>query len=314
VTLVAPLSAALALSTFTAATAGEIAPQVNTVALDLGALDEDTYRRVGGLALQKQAVLRLVQESFAVVAASAAPDIVLAVEPFEAGLRLTAKSRAGEQAREVQLSQDEPLEELHLEISQKLVELARSVTPPPLPVEPPKPPPEPRSLPPPPLPPRWWTADVRAGADVVFRKGGNDPQARLDLRWGGRLGAQLVGALAPSHTSDLKVLEWTILAGPSWRQALVPRLDVEIGLLAGLLWHHFTIKNPYSLDTAGNRRDWAAALPMALAFSPIPMVELSLRVAPRVCGESREHFLGDRRLWFRDRWALETGLSIGGRF
>ncbi len=227
------------------AVAAGAAPPVS-VALDLSPLDTGTYRRIGGLALEKQAVLRLVQESFAVVAPSATPEVVVRIQAAPAGLRLDAWSRTAVQGRDVAIAPAEALQELHLEVSQKIVELARAVSPvratlsgseapyepdgstEPFPVAV-----KPRSTSIGPLAPRWWAFDVAAAAELAFRKGGNDGQGRLALRWGGRLGIRLTGALAPSQAGELTALDWTVLGGPSWRQPLGDRFDLEVDLLGG---------------------------------------------------------------------------------
>ncbi|HEY3447866.1 MAG TPA: hypothetical protein VGK67_16035 [Myxococcales bacterium] len=315
-TLAGPLCAALAAATLSAAPApAASAPQVTSVALDLTALDEETYRKVGALALEKQVVLRLVQESFAVVAPSAKPDVKLAVEATATGLKLTATSTVGADRREIALG-SEPLQELHLEVSQKLVELARAMAPPPVLPEPvPEPPAETQDpAPRPGTPPRWWSVDVSLGGGAVFRKGGNDPEARLSLRWGGRLGVVLTGGWTPTLSSELRVLEWTLLAGPSWRQPLHESVDVEVGLLGGVLLHHYTVWNEYSADESGDRQDWAMALPVMLSWRPNSVLSASLRVAGRVVGNHREHLLNDRSLWRREAWALELGGMVGARF
>jgi hypothetical protein len=306
VTLAGHLAALLVLSAHAGAFA-PAPPAVVSVALDLTALDEEAYRRVGGLALEKQVVLRLVQESFAVVAPAANPDVRLRVEEAGPGLRLSASSRAGAETREVALAPEEPLQELHLEVSQKLVELARAVAPPPLP-EPAKP--EPAR----PVPPRWWSVEAAAGAEALVRKGGVDAQARLALRWGGRLGVRLAGALSPSRTSEIRVLEWTILAGPAFHHALAPTMDLEVDLLGGLLVHHFTILDAYSHDHAGDRFDWVLSLPLALTLRPLPFLSLSLRIAGRVDGHGREHVLGEQVLWSREGFGFEAGGTVGAKF
>ena len=152
------------------------------------------------------------------------------------------------------------------------------------------------------------------GGEALVRNGGTDPQARVSLRWGGQLGARLTGALSPSQTADIHVLEWTILAGPAWRQGLAPALDLEIELLGGVLLHHYTILNPYSHDHAGDRIDWAAALPLCLTFRPLSALTVSLRVAGRVNGRSREHVLDGEVIWSRDQFGLEAGGAVGAKF
>ena len=147
-----------------------------------------------------------------------------------------------------------------------------------------------------------------------MRKGGVDAQARLALRWGGRLGVRLTGALAPSSASEIRVLEWTILAGPAFRQTLVPTMDFEIDLLGGLLVHHYTIFDAYTHDHAGNRYDWVLCLPLALTVRPLPFLSLSLRVAGRVDGHGREHVLGEQVLWSREGFGLEAGGTVGAKF
>lgn len=305
------MSATLATALVAAALAGvpaEGGERVVSVALDLTGLDAEAYRRVGGLALEKQAVLRLVQEQFGVVAPAAGPDVAIRIELGDQVLRLTARSRRGAEVREVALGAGEALSELHLEASQKIVELARAVTPPP-PVQPgPPPPPPPREA------PRTWTLDGGVGGEALLRDGGTDPQARLQLRWGGRLGVRLSGAYAPSGSSELRVLEWAVQVGPSYRQPLGAALDLEVDLLGGVLLHHYTLWDGYASDRAGDRIDWAASLPLTLCWRPFSALAVSLRIAGRLAGNQREHFFNERELWRRGAWGLEAGMLVGARF
>src|SRR5262249_25290824 len=61
-----------------------------TVALDFSSIDEQTYRSLDVLSLERELVVRLVQEGFAVVAASARPrpSLVLRYLATPPGLRL----------------------------------------------------------------------------------------------------------------------------------------------------------------------------------------------------------------------------------
>jgi len=56
------------------------APARHTVAVDLSGLDAAAYRRVDAVGLETRAVLRLVQEGFAVVAPSGGPEITVRVK------------------------------------------------------------------------------------------------------------------------------------------------------------------------------------------------------------------------------------------
>lgn len=94
-----------------------------TVTLDLSTLDDATYRRIDGLSLEKKLVLRLLEDGFGVVPASASADR-RATFLAQNG-RLTI--RVGPLSREVEL--DGPTTQLHLEIAQKLSALLREPEP-----------------------------------------------------------------------------------------------------------------------------------------------------------------------------------------
>lgn len=90
------------------------------MALDLTTLDPGTYDQIAGLSLEKQVVLRLVQEGFAVVAASEQPAILITVRRTPRGLLIEARGPGESKSREVEHA-GERHGELHLEIAHKVV-------------------------------------------------------------------------------------------------------------------------------------------------------------------------------------------------
>jgi len=55
-----------------------------SVALDLSTLDQTAFEALDGVALEKTATVRLVQEGFAVVATTAAPQVLVSVSVRQA--------------------------------------------------------------------------------------------------------------------------------------------------------------------------------------------------------------------------------------
>jgi len=100
-----------------------------SVAVDVTTLDDASFQRLDGSALEKQIVVRLVQEGFAVVGTSWQPAVVLTVHSMGKSVLLQAYGPAGMHRREVAAevgARKVPAAELRLELSQKAVELVRA--------------------------------------------------------------------------------------------------------------------------------------------------------------------------------------------
>jgi hypothetical protein len=100
-----------------------------TVSVDVTTLDDAAFQRLDGAALEKQIVVRLVQDGFAVVATSWQPAVVLTVHSLGQSVLLQAYGPAGLHRREVAAEvggRRVPSAELRLELAQKAAELVRA--------------------------------------------------------------------------------------------------------------------------------------------------------------------------------------------
>src|SRR5262245_50425020 len=101
-------------------------PPPTTVAVDVAALDEEAYRQINALALEQQVLLRLAQEGFAVVVQSASPQILIRLQVLPDRIVVVDVADPARRSRVV-MTGGEPVRELtHLEVAQKIVELARA--------------------------------------------------------------------------------------------------------------------------------------------------------------------------------------------
>jgi hypothetical protein len=108
---------------------GDVVAGGSRVAVDVTTLDDASFQRLDGSALEKQIVVRLVQEGFAVVGTSVQPAVVLTVHSMGHSVLLQAYGPAGMHRREVAAevgARRVPTTELRLELSQKAVELVRA--------------------------------------------------------------------------------------------------------------------------------------------------------------------------------------------
>jgi hypothetical protein len=109
--------------------AGPSATQATSVSVDVTTLDDATFQRLDGTALEKQIVVRLVQDGFAVVAPTWQPAVVLTVHSLGQSVLLQAYGPSGMHKREVAAvvgGKAVPAAELRLELVQKAAELVRA--------------------------------------------------------------------------------------------------------------------------------------------------------------------------------------------
>jgi hypothetical protein len=97
-----------------------------TIAVDMRSLDDASFRRLDGGALEKQILVRLVQEGFAVVATTRRSAVALTIVAKGDRIEIAAQGPSGTMRRQLS-TRDVPLRELHLELAQKASDLARSV-------------------------------------------------------------------------------------------------------------------------------------------------------------------------------------------
>ena len=295
----------------------EVAAQRPTVALDLSGLDSEAYRRLDAVTLESRSVLRLVQEGFAVVGPDAHPDLIIRLSATPSTLRLESSVAA----RTVRLG-NEPIREVHFEISQKIVELARESLR--GRVDAGVPDAGPAVEPSPTIPDAGAALAVARAVKTEASLGGGglvrgpqiDPRAQLDVRLplGEHLAINLLIAISTSSGPGLSVLEPELLAGVGYRFFLSERWSLEPRVLAGASLHVYSLDNPAEVDLAGSRGDFLMAFPLTLGWNPIGQLNLGLHVAPGFSTRTREHLRRGTSIWRRDALRFGFGATAGWRF
>jgi hypothetical protein len=294
-----------------AAGAARAEPARPTVAVDFAALDEPAYRRLNALALEQRVVLRLAQEGFAVVARPAEPAILIRLHVLPDRVVIEDAAAPAARRREV-MTADEPVRELtHLEIAQKIVELARASRaqlPPPRPA-----PVVVVTAPPAPGAARPWDWELAGEGGGLVRAGGADAQFGLDLRAGPALGfgARASAMFTPAGGGGVTAREGQLLLGAGHRMRLADRVELEVALLAGGLLHRYALADAAAASPSGTRLDLLGSLPvMVSVWGRQRSLALALRVAPGFSGRGREHTVDGQALWRRGALRLEVGAGI----
>jgi hypothetical protein len=264
------------------------------VALDLSTLEAGAFEALDGVALEKTATVRLVQEGFAVVATTASPDVLvsLSVTQTPRAIVLTGTGPSGASARSIPWT-GEALPELHLEVTQKLVELTRVVARVPEPVVVPV---EPV------IAPRRW--EVGAAGGVLVREGGVDGLGLVTLRRGDQLRLAVDLGLGGSSGTGIGVFEATLTGGLAYALRF-DRWQLEAAVVVGGLLHAWTLSG----SSAGTRFSPLVSVPIQLSVGLTPALRLGLRVAPGWSG-AREHLNGDVVLWTRGPLRLEALAAV----
>lgn len=288
-----------------------------SVALDLTALDADAFAALDGVALEKSATVRLVQDGFAVVTRTANPDVTARVEVRREPrtLILSTRGPGGEATSEVPWG-TEPLVELHLELVQKLAELTRTVAKPASPLPRgkgqgegavPEQPPVGKSPPAPAPRDREWRISAFAGA--LLREGGIDPLATVSARWGVSFRLALeIGVSLSGNSERLSVREPQVSAGGAFAVRLPASLELEIAALVGGLLHHSTFTYSDHLSTS-TRINLLLSLPVTLSFAFTEWFSMGVRLAVG-WGQPRQHFDGETLLWSRGAVRFDFGLNF----
>ena len=261
-----------------------------TVALDVSTVDAAAFEALDGVALEKTATVRLVQEGFAVIAPTASPDVLVSVSVNVAprSIVLSGKGPGGTSTRSIPWGA-ETQAELHLEVTQKLVELTRVVARAPVvPVV------EPVVEP---TPSRWH---LGAGGGVLLREGGLDGLGVATLRWGDRLRFAADLGLGGSRGAGIGIIETTLAAGVAYTLQF-DRWQLEAAVVLGALLHVWSL----DASSSGLRVSPLVNIPLQLSFAVTQLVSVGLRVAPGWSG-AREHVSGDSVLWTRGPLRLET--------
>lgn len=267
-----------------------------TVALDVSTVDAASFEALDGVALEKTATVRLVQEGFAVVAPTASPNVLVSVSVRESprAIVLSGTGPGGTDSRSIVWA-SETLAELHLEVTQKVVELTRLVARAPVVHV------EPISEPEAPAP-RLWS--VGASGGVLLRDGGLDALGVATVRFGERFRFAADLGVDASRGTGIGIVEGFLAGGVgyalSWN-----RWQLEASLTIGALLHW------WSLDRAssGVRAGVLVRVPIQLTFMVTPAFGVGLRVAPG-WSSAREHSGGDLVLWARGAARFETQVGV----
>ena len=302
---------------------GKAFGQPPTVAIDLTALDAPAYRRLDAVGLESRAVLRLVQEGFAVVTPGAKPELTIRIFSSANALVLEASG-----ARKIVPIGTEPIRELHLEVAQKIVDLARELL---------------RNRPDAgevpivdagvALPEPILIAAVDAGIElippaarrpveaavsggVVIRGAAVDPIVQLDFRLplGESLAIDFLAAMTGSSGLGISVLEPELLGGVGYRFSLTERWAIEVRLLVGAALHVYSLDDRTAVDLAGNRADFLASVPVSVFWNPVSDLVVALKAAPGVLSRTREHIRAGKVLWRREAFRVEAAVTVGWRF
>jgi hypothetical protein len=276
------------------------------VVLDLSALDDDGYAKLGGPRLAEQATLRLAEEGFVVVPPDAPHELTLLVTRSVGGVRLAVISASGIEKRDVVVS-DDPLPEVQLEISQKLVELARAVpTQPPAPEVPAVAAVVPQDLPAPSAPPRLNGMALSVG--VALRPGGADPQLGVGLSHRfGRLDFYLALTGTLANSPAISAFEAQLAAGVGLTAQLTRTLSLRPRVLVGGLAHIYS-------PNGGLRGDITLTVPVSLALALSDQLALEATVASGLASSARVHSQGSEQLWYRGAVRLDASVGFAWAF
>jgi len=285
-----------------------------TVSLDLRGVEPSAWKTLDGVTLERAALVRLVQEGFSVSPLEAGAAVRLAVLSDDGRL---VTMTDGVEAREVRVHGR--LAEVHLELVQKLAELARAAsarhgaqsaasdggvagTPTPLSAVVRE-----RAA----FEPRRWLIGV--GADAELRPA-VDPSLRALVAWSAEAAPWgLLGEVSWSWSGGqggLRIDEVKALVGPQVELAGGPRWGVRLAALVGALLHHWLLPGA-AAATSGVRVDGLLGAEVFARFNVTDWLWLGARVAGGLSTSSREHLQGTEVLWTRDLYWVELG-ALGG--
>ncbi|WP_164018005.1 hypothetical protein [Pyxidicoccus trucidator] len=286
------------------------APAVS-VSFDLRPLSDQDYRRWDGVELERKVAIRLIQEGFAVVSPESPAQLRLRASRAPEGLRLEAVGPRQRAEQRVRVGRGS-LAELHLEIAQKLSELARALKPEPEP--PPSAPVPPEPAPQPPVAvasaPRSSELDLSLGLGSLWRGPAADPHLLLSIRRGlGALGLEAETGLGVSRGAELTVLEVQGGAFFSYRLSATERLQLEPGVGAGVVLHTFQLAASWVSARSGTQVSPAGWARMKLRWRFTERLAAELRVALGLL-RPVTHVNEGATLWSRGGARLETGASL----
>ncbi|WP_426754654.1 hypothetical protein [Myxococcus sp. Y35] len=279
---------------------------VVSVSFDLRSLPAQDYRRWDGVELERKVALRLIQEGFAVVSPQSPAQLRLRASLTPEGLWLEATGPRQRVEQAVRVGRGS-LAELHLEVAQKLSEMARAVQP-----EPEPPLPEPVLQPPAEVAvaPSRPELDLSLGLGTLWRGPGVDPLLLLSVRRDlGAFGLDAEAGLGVSREAALTVFEAQGGAFFSYRLPLAERLQLEPGAGVGLVLHAFRLQDAWVTDQTGTQVSPAGWARMKLRWRFTERLVAELRVALGLL-RPVSHVSEGGTLWSRGGARLETGALL----
>ncbi len=162
-------------------------------------------------------------------------------------------------------------------------------------------------------PARSWAWALRAAGGVMGRARAVDGsvalgfsffQAKGSFRPGGRVDLTLTQA------SETSVLAWELLAvaGFGGRLWLAEDWRALAGLRAGVHMHAYQLREV--LSGAGQRFDFAADIPLGVAWQVGSGLWLELHLVPGVEHRDRQHSLGENVIWSRGAFRVQGLLGL----
>jgi hypothetical protein len=280
----------------------------HSVAVDLSALDRQSYGELDAVALERAMVVRLVQEGFAVVAPSADPQI---------RIRVTRKGRtvqlaAGQLTAQVEVELRR-LREFHLEAAQKAAELARAASTA-LPPEPdlvtPPPPAVAAVAPAPPPEPKW---NVLAAGGILLRAPGLDARAVLAARYAlsKNVGAHLELGLSPIVSPALAVFDGALSIGAGLQLISAQVFRLEAGLSLGILLHNYSVPLAAAEDRFGTRADFLARPFLRAVLNPVSGLLIWLQAGAGLSSRAREHRVITETVYARGALWVDVLAGLG---
>jgi hypothetical protein len=322
---------ALTVATLICASAAGRPPE--SVALDLTGFSAENHRRYNALGLERIILQRLVEEGFAAVPVSGSSDVRVRITVEGQNVVLEGKSQQSTVTRTIQAGPHSKLHFVHLEVAQKVIEVARlalraAAEQAPAPVEETPvaaPEPLPVSLPPvlrtpqvSPLPAvvqEEPSGVLSVGVGALARPGGIDPQARLGFRWESTKWVPLIElSLAPSFASGLRVLDWELQVGVLRQLVRTSSAVVAVGVLLGGGLHQFWL-------TENDREPGSGVVPNATAngivqldWQPWKSSRLWVRVGGGASLVEPVHAFDGQVVWRRGLATAHLGIGAAWTF
>lgn len=150
--------------------------------------------------------------------------------------------------------------------------------------------------------------ELAVSGGVLARSGGTDPllRAHFDVWRSSGWGVRVEPAVSWSSVPALGIVETSLKAGVVWTRPLGRASTFTLGLLGGVVLHHFD----YSERDQGTRINWACALPAELSRR-VGSFSLTLGLSPGLMGPARDHEVFERRVWHRGPLALAATAGVG---